>query len=114
MSESGLRQYCDDAPLRGGCAHQQGNQTDKFVAHLAPIDNHVDCAMLEQKLCSLETFGQGLTNRLLDDSGSRKANQCIWFRYDDVPKERETCRYTAHGRVGEYRNEWQARSCQLS
>src|SRR3954462_1836321 len=70
--------------------------------------------MLEQEFCSLKTFRQGLANRLLDDSRSRKTNQCIWLRDNHVTQECETRGYAAHGRVGENRNEWQARACQLS
>src|SRR3954471_18309099 len=70
--------------------------------------------MLEQEFCSLKAFRQGLANSLLDDSRSRKTNQCIRLRDNDITKECETRRYAAHGGVGKHRNEGQARACQLS
>src|SRR6267378_2597783 len=45
----------------------EGQQEMQLVAQLAPVDDHVDRAFLEQELGALETLGELLAHRLLDD-----------------------------------------------
>src|SRR5687768_16176435 len=47
---------------------EQRDERRKLVAHLAPVDDHVDGAVLQQEFGALEAFRQGLAHRLLDDA----------------------------------------------
>src|SRR5262252_10236418 len=52
--------------LCSGRAQQQRDERDKPVAHLATVDDHIDCAVLDQELGTLEALRQRLLHRLLD------------------------------------------------
>ena len=54
---------------------QHAQQRRDALAHVAPIHDHVENAVLEEKFASLEAFGQRLAHRLLDDSRACEANQ---------------------------------------
>jgi hypothetical protein len=38
------------------------------VAHVATVNDHVECSMLEKELAALETFRQRLPDSLLNDA----------------------------------------------
>src|SRR5579883_2813078 len=59
-------------------------QPDERLFELAPVDDHVDGALLQQELGGLELIRQTLANRLLDDAASREADHRLRFRDDDV------------------------------
>ena len=95
---------------RGGLfAGQQAQHGADAVAHLAPVDDHVERAVLEQELAALEALRQGLAHRLLDDARTGEADQRLRLADVDVAEHRETRRHAAGGRVGHHRDERQAR-----
>ena len=54
---------------------QQREQVSKLVAHFAPVDDHVDRAMLEQELGTLKPFGQRLAHGLFDHARTGEADR---------------------------------------
>src|SRR6185295_12519629 len=54
---------------------QLREQRRDLVAGVPAIENHVDGALLEQELGALESFGQRLAGRLLDDARPRETDQ---------------------------------------
>jgi len=80
---------------------QQRKNRSKPIPHLAAIDDHVDGALFEQKLGTLEALGQLLAHRLLDDARAGEADQRAGLGDDDIADEGEGGRDAAHGRVGE-------------
>jgi len=42
---------------RGSLPLQERKKIRELVAHLAPVDDHIDCALLEQELGALKAFG---------------------------------------------------------
>ena len=79
------------------------------VAHVAPVDDHVERAVLEQELAALEAFRQGLAHGLLDDARPGEADQRLRLGDVEVAEHREARRHAARGRVGHHRDERQAR-----
>ena len=63
-------------------------QRSDFIAQLPTVHQHVECAVLQQELAALEALREGLANSLLNDTGSREANQCIRLRDVDVARVR--------------------------
>src|SRR6266581_220917 len=86
---------------------QQRDQGGQPVAHLAPIDDHVDGALVEQEFGPLESLGQRLAHRLLDDTGTGKADQRTGLGNDDVADKGEAGGNAAHGRIGQEGQEGQ-------
>jgi len=43
--------------LPEGLPLQEGKKIRELVAHLAPVDDHVDCTLLQQELGALEASG---------------------------------------------------------
>ena len=54
--------------------HHRQHRGD-LVAHLPPVDDHVDRAMIEQELRALKSFGQRFAHGLLDDARTGEADQ---------------------------------------
>ena len=81
---------------------QKGEQRGQFVAHLAPVHDHVDRSFLEQELGALETLRKLLAHGLLDDAWASKADQRPGLGDDDIAKHGKTRRHAAHGRIGEH------------
>src|SRR5581483_5088368 len=94
--------------------HEQGHQIGEPVTHLASIDDHVDRAVLEQKLCALKPLRKGLLDCLLDHPRAGESDQCAGFGDHDIADHGETGRYTAHRRIGEHRDKRQPFGRQLS
>ena len=94
---------------RGGLTHQQAQQRAEFLAHVAPIDDHVERAVIEQELAALETFGQRLAHRLLDDARPGETDQRARLRDVEIAEHRETRRHAAGGRIGHHGDERQPR-----
>src|SRR5689334_4646195 len=59
---------------RGGHAEQSETPADRGF-ELAPIDDGVDEAFLEEELAALESLRQFLSNRLFDDAWAGKADE---------------------------------------
>ena len=57
--------------------------------HLAPIDDQIEHALLEQELDSLKALGQLLTDRLLDDARPGEADQRLRFGDVQIAEHRE-------------------------
>ena len=93
---------------------QDGQQAGKTVTHIAAIHNHVDRAVLDQKLTTLETFRQGFTHGLFDNPRAGKSDQRIRLGNIHIPQHGKTGRYTAHGGIGHYRNKWHTLFTQAS
>src|SRR5690606_13069537 len=56
-------------------AGEHGQEARDGVAHLAPVHDHVEGAVLEEELAALETLRQGFAHRLLDDARPGEADQ---------------------------------------
>jgi hypothetical protein len=84
---------------------QQGHQRGQFVTQLAPVDDHVDGALLEQEFGALKAFRQRLAHGLLDHARAGEADQRARFGNDDIAYEGETRGDAAHGRIGENSDE---------
>ena len=80
------------------------------LAHVAPVHDHVENAVLEQKLAALKTLGQRLAHRLLDDARTGEADERARLGEVQVPEHRKTRRHAARGRIGHDRDERQMRS----
>ena len=68
-----------------------GQHMSNARTHLVTMENHVDCAMLQQELTALEPFRQLFTHGLFDDSGTGETNQRI--RLGNI-------QITQHGQTG--------------
>src|SRR5438105_15533809 len=81
-----------------GCRNPEKKREEmrELVAHLAPVDDHVDGAVLEQELRALKTFGQRFPHRLLNDARTGEADQCARLGDHDVTDHREACGYPTH------------------
>src|SRR6266571_1580223 len=90
---------------RGGLPLQNGKKIRELVAHLAPVDDHIDCALLEQELRTLKALGELLAHGLLDDARPGETDERTRFGNHDITDHGEACRHPAHGRVGENRDE---------
>ena len=55
--------------------------------------------MCQLELGSLEALRELLTDRLLDDTRTRKSNQRSRLCQDDIAQGRKACRYAAGGRI---------------
>lgn len=69
-----------------------------------PVDHHVQHAVLEEVLRSLESLREFLSNGLLNNARTCKTDQCVRFGNLNVAEHRVRRRYASRGRVGEYRN----------
>lgn len=74
-------------------------------AQLSTIAHHVDEALLQQKLGTLEAGGQLLAYGLLNDPGSGKATQRIGLSDNDVAFHGEARHNAACGGITEHRDE---------
>src|SRR5690606_3291412 len=80
-------------------AGEHGQQARDGVAHLAPVHDHVEGAVLEEELAALEAFRQGLAHGLLDDARAGKANQRLGLGDVDVAEHSQAGGHAAGGRV---------------
>ena len=74
------------------------------VLHLAPIDDDVEHAVLEQELAALESFGQLLADGLLDDARAGEADERLRLGDVDVAEHREARGHAAGRRIGQDRD----------
>ena len=95
-------------------AHEAQRVGDRRF-HLAPIDDEVEHALLEQELAALESLGQLLPDRLLDDARSGEADQRLRLGDVEIAEHREARGHAAGRRIGQHRDEGQpARSSRAS
>jgi len=78
-------------------------------AQLAPVDDRVDRAGLQQELGALEALGQLLAHGVLDHPRPGKADQRLRLGDHHVAQEREARGHTAHRRIGQHADVGQAR-----
>ena len=76
--------------------------------HLAAIDDQVEHAVLDEELAALESFGQLLPDRLLDDARPGEADQRLRLGDVQIAEHREAGGHAAGRRIGEDRDERQA------
>ena len=69
--------------------------------HGTSLDYRIDKTVLQKELGTLETFGQFLTDGLLDYAGAGKSDQGVRLCKDYVAEHGEAGRYTARRRVGQ-------------
>ena len=96
-------------PSAARLLHQQSQQRCDALAHVAPIDDHVQRAVLEQELAALEALGQRLAHGLLDDARTGEADERARLGQVEVAEHREARRHAARGRIGHDRDEGQMR-----
>src|SRR5882672_23316 len=75
--------------------------------HLAPIDDQVEHAFLEQELAALKSLGQLLPNRLFDDARAGETDERLRLGNVEIAEHGEARRDAAGGGVGEHREERQ-------
>ena len=84
------RDGCGPAPPQAAAARRgrppNRRTRDDHVLQLAPIDDHVEHAVLEQELAALKALGQLLADRLLDDARAGKADQRLRLGDVDVAR----------------------------
>ena len=83
---------------------QQRDQRSQLVAHLTPVHDHVDGAVFEQELGTLESIRQRFAHGLLNHARTGKTDQRAGLGDNHVTEESITGRNSAHGRVGQHRN----------
>src|SRR5688572_23885158 len=88
-----------------GLALEQRDEPRDALAQLAPVDDHVDRALLEQEFRALEALGQRLAHRLLDHARAGEADERPGLGDDDISNEGKTRRDATHGGIGQHRDE---------
>src|SRR5581483_6655181 len=81
------------------------------ITHIAAIDDHVDRPVLELKLTPLETLGQSLAHRLLNDARAREADEGARLSEIEIAEHGEACGHPARRRV---RHDGNVRQMRLS
>ena len=84
----------DSFPAIVNCAGNLGFQ-------LVTCHNPINVAVFQQKFAGLESFWQFDANGRFDRSGTGKANESLWFCEYKIAKSRNTCRNSAHRRIGQ-------------
>ena len=87
----------------GGERRSAGTARDRRL-HLAPIDDQIEHAVLEQELAALESLGQLLPDRLLDDARAGEADERLRLRDVHVAEHREARGHAAGRRIGQDRD----------
>lgn len=67
-----------------------GQQFSDLCPQFSPVDNHVNRAMIKQKLTSLKAFRQLFPDGLFDYTRTSKTDQRFRFANIDVAQHRET------------------------
>ena len=117
-----MRRLLQRQPLRERAGHgaslmqrrprlfqQHAQQRCDPLAHVAPVDDHVERAVIEQELAALEALGQRLAHRLLDHARAGEADERARLGEIEVAEHREARRHAAGGRIGHDRDERQMR-----
>ena len=117
LSRPSLMPNCSSAKsrsTRSQCAERWRHRGMKRSARamrrlqLAPVDDQVEHAALEQELAALEAVGQLLADGLLDDARPGEADQRLRLGDVEVAQHREARRHAAGRRIGEDRDVGQA------
>ena len=82
----------------GRCVAHEAQRAGQRRLHLAPIDDQVEHAVLEQELAALEAVGQLLADGLLDDARTGEADQRLRLGDVQVAQHREAGGDAAGGR----------------
>ena len=98
--------------MLAGTAPMNRSALREHRLHLPAIDDEIDHPFFEQELASLESLGQLLADRLLDDARAGEPDLRLRFGDVEVAQHRETRRHAAGGRIGQDRDVRQARSIQ--
>src|SRR5690606_36643940 len=93
---------------------QQSQQLGQLTLQLATTHHHMDSALLQQKLGTLEAFGQFLVHSLLNHARTGKTDQGIRLRNHHIAQKSETGRHTTHGGVSQNADKRQTRIRQFS
>src|SRR6185437_12326761 len=86
---------------------QDRQQIGDAIAQFATVADHVDRAMFQQELRTLEAFRQRLAHRLLDHARACETDQRLGFGDVDITQHRETRGHAAGGRVRQHHDVWQ-------
>ena len=74
----------------------------QHIALVFTVHDLINEAMLQQKLCSLESLRQLLADRLLNDTRTCKSDQRIRLCQNDIAQHRKACCHTTGCRVCQY------------
>src|SRR3990172_5276082 len=74
------------------------------ITHFSPVEDHVDCAMFQQKFAALEAFGKCLPDGLLDHPRTGKSYKLVRFGHIYITDGCQTCRYSSGSWIREYRD----------
>src|SRR5262245_42839645 len=97
------------SPSAASLGQQQAEAPGERLLQLAPVDHHVEHAVLKQELGALEARGQLLPDRLLDHARTREADQRARLGHVEIAEHRERSRDAAGGGVGQHAHEGQPR-----
>lgn len=86
--------------------HHDRQERCNAIPHIAPIQDHIDGAVFNQKLAPLESFRERLAYRLFDHAWSRKPDEGVRFGNINISEHGETCRDPARSRISQDRNVW--------
>src|SRR2546423_11709165 len=73
-SEVFLKRGFAGSSFGDGLSLEERDEARDLLAQVAPVHDHVDGALLQQEFRALETFGQRLAHRLLDDARAGEAD----------------------------------------
>lgn len=88
--------------------HHLRKQTRQARTQLIARNDHVDGAMFQQELATLEAFRQLLAHGLLDHARAGKTDQRLRLGHDDITKHRQAGGNTAIDRISQHGDERQA------
>ena len=86
----------------------KSNCLRKIRTQILTINNCIDQAMLQRKFSCLKTIRKRLFNSVLNNSTTRKTNQGMGLRYNDVAQHCKRRRNATRGWVSDNRNIRQA------
>ena len=76
----------------------------QYFLHLIPGYDSINKSMLKKKFCSLKSFRQLLSDRLLDHTRTGKSDQSSRFCKNNISKHSKTCCDTSRSWISQYRN----------
>src|SRR6267378_2946734 len=102
VSRATASAYVTDALSRlGGLVGEEGEESAQRLLEVAPVDDEVELAVLQQELRALEALGERLADRLGDDARPGEADERARLGHDHVTEHREARRDAAGRRVGQ-------------
>src|SRR5215510_12899796 len=87
---------------RGALGSHEPERARERGFEVAPIDDQIEHAALDEELAALKSLGELLPDRLLDDARARESNQGLRFGDVQIAKHRKAGGDAAGGRIGQH------------